>query len=86
MKRLKEFRRSKGLTQKELAELMDITLSMYEKVERGKTGASAAFMRRLKRVFEDVDIEYIFFGTDSNNIAVDSEKKMSGSDKGAGVI
>ncbi len=69
MLRLKNFRKEKGKTQESMARSLGITLSMYEKVENGKTGASAAFMKRLKKSYPDADINYIFFETDSNNFA-----------------
>ncbi len=61
LKSLQEFRRSKGITQGDMARLMGITLSMYEKVEEGRAGASAAFMRRLKKAFPEVNIDALFF-------------------------
>lgn len=69
MERLKEFRKSKKMTQEGMAEKIGVTLSMYEKVERGSVNASAAFMRRLKESFPDIDINFIFFESDSNDIA-----------------
>ena len=73
MEKLREFRKEKGLSQEKMAKTLDITLSMYEKVESGRTGASAAFMRRLKTAFPEVNIDLIFFDTDSNNVAVSTE-------------
>ena len=70
MEKLKNFRVSKQLTQKAMAEKMGITLSMYEKVEHGVANASAAFMRRLADAFPDADINHIFFSDNSNKIAV----------------
>lgn len=73
MERLKEFRKEKGLSQEKMAKTLDITLSMYEKVEGGRAGASAAFMRRLKTAFPDANIDYLFFADNSNKIAVSQE-------------
>jgi len=42
MERLKEFRKKKELSQEAMAKKIGITLSMYEKVEQGRAGASAA--------------------------------------------
>ena len=36
LNKLKDFRISKGLSQKKMAEMLGITLSMYEKVEGGR--------------------------------------------------
>ena len=69
MERLKEFRRKQKMTQEGMAKKIGVTLSMYEKVERGSINASAAFMRRLKKSFPDIDINFIFFEANSNNIA-----------------
>ena len=69
MDRLKEFRKEKGITQEEMAKKLNITLSMYEKVERGAANASSAFMRRLKNVFPDADIDFIFFEANSRDVA-----------------
>ena len=62
MKKLKEFRKEKKLSQEAMAKLLGITLSMYEKVEGGRAGASAAFMRRFKDAFPDQSVDDIFFG------------------------
>lgn len=72
MEKLREFRIEKGLTQEEMAKLLHITLSMYEKVERGRAGASAAFMRRLKAVFPEANIDLLFFADNSNKIAANA--------------
>ena len=70
MSRLREFRKEKGLSQEKMAKILDITLSMYEKVEGGRAGASAAFMRRLKNAFPEVNIDTLFFAANSNDVAV----------------
>ena len=64
MKNLKELRKKYHLTQKAMARKMGITLSMYEKVEGGRVKASAAFMRRLKAIFPDANIDEIFFASE----------------------
>ncbi len=71
MSRLREFRKEKGLSQEKMAKILDITLSMYEKVEGGRAGASAAFMRRLKKAFPEVNIDSLFFAVNSNDVAVE---------------
>ncbi len=70
MGKLREFRKEKGLSQEKMAKTLNITLSMYEKVESGRAGASAAFMKRLKAAFPDANIDLLFFADDSNKIAV----------------
>ena len=69
MKKLKEFRKNLGLSQEAMARKMGITLSMYEKVETGRAGASAAFMRKFKKLFPSESIDSIFFADDSNDVA-----------------
>ena len=70
MQRLKQFRKEKGLSQEKMASALGITLSMYEKVESGRTGCSAAFMKRLKAAYPDADIDFLFFAGNSNDVAV----------------
>lgn len=61
MKELKAFRKEKEFTQSEMAKKLGITLSMYEKVESGRTGVSGAFMRRFKKAFPEANMDDIFF-------------------------
>ena len=70
MEKLKDFRKEQGLSQEAMARKLGITLSMHEKVETGRAGASAAFMKRLKASFPSACIDTIFFAEDSNNVAV----------------
>lgn len=69
MDKLKQLRKAHNLTQEAMARRLGITLSMYEKVEGGRTGASAAFMKKVKAAFPDITIDDIFFDTDSNIVA-----------------
>ena len=71
---LREYRKKLGLSQDAMARKLGITLSMYEKVESGRAGASAAFMRRLKNAFPEVSIDHIFFTNNSNDVAVSVEQ------------
>ena len=71
MEELRAFRKEKGLSQEQMAKKLNITLSMYEKVEGGRAGASAAFMRRIKAAFPEANIDLLFFADNSNKIAVD---------------
>lgn len=59
--KLRKFRISKGLKRKQMAERLGVTLSLYEKVEGGNAGVSAAFMRKLKNAFPEVNIDEMFF-------------------------
>lgn len=59
--RLRSFRISLNLTKVQMSEKLGYTLSLYEKVEDGRTGASAKFMHKFKTVFPNASIEFIFF-------------------------
>lgn len=58
---LKIMRKELKLTQKSMARSIGVSLSMYEKVERGHKKASRNFMESLKRVYPEVIIDNIFF-------------------------
>jgi len=60
---LKEFRKSTGLSQENIARKMGVSLSMYEKVERGNASVSRGFMQKLKKTFPSVSIDAMFFGS-----------------------
>jgi len=61
---LREFRKSTGLSQDNMARNLRVSLSMYEKVERGHVYASRAFMQKLKRAFPSVNIDIMFFNNE----------------------
>ncbi|PEB20348.1 helix-turn-helix domain-containing protein [Bacillus toyonensis] len=61
--RLKVFRQEIKLTQQQMAYSIGVSLSMYEKVERGSIKASRNFIAALKYKYPHIDINYIFFGT-----------------------
>lgn len=61
MQKLKKFRESVGISQYNMARKMDISLSFYEKIERGHAEASRGFMQKLKKAFPDASIDEIFF-------------------------
>lgn len=58
---LKKMRKELNLTQKSMARSIGVSLSMYEKVERGHKKASRNFMDSIKRVYPEVIIDNIFF-------------------------
>lgn len=58
---LKSLRKELNLTQKSMAESIGLSLSMYEKVERGHKKASRNFMELLKNKYSKVIIDDIFF-------------------------
>ena len=57
---LKEFRKSKKLTQKQLAELLGFTKTHYIKVEMGVRNPGYNFLKALKVNFDEVDINKLF--------------------------
>lgn len=61
LKPLHKFRKEKNLTQQEIASILGVSLSMYEKVERGYIKASRNFIETFKRKYPQIDIDYIFF-------------------------
>ncbi|MBE6546330.1 MAG: helix-turn-helix domain-containing protein [Ruminococcaceae bacterium] len=61
IEQLRSFRQAKGLTKPEMADRLGVTLSLYEKVEGGHAGVSAKFMRKMKSVFPEVNIDKMFF-------------------------
>ena len=54
--KLKEFRLKKGLTQEQMAKLVGISKSMYEKIEYEERKPSIDKMKKFKEVFKDLDI------------------------------
>lgn len=69
MTNLKKFRNSTGLSQEKMAIKIGTSLSMYAKVESGRVPPSRAFMEKIKYHFPDINIDDIFFATNSNIIA-----------------
>jgi DNA-binding XRE family transcriptional regulator len=61
MKKLKLFRKNVALSQYDMARRLNISLSFYEKIERGHIQPSRAFMQKMKLIFPDISIDEIFF-------------------------
>ncbi|QEK11654.1 helix-turn-helix transcriptional regulator [Crassaminicella thermophila] len=59
--RLKKFRENKNLNKEQMASLLDISTSFYEKIEKGERNPSYNFIKKFKRKFPEADINYIFF-------------------------
>lgn len=62
---LKEFRLSKNKTQQEMADLIGVTKSMYEKYEYGKNYPSMKMLIKIKEIFPDFNVD-IFLKTNHN--------------------
>jgi putative transcriptional regulator len=61
--KLIKFRESLGLSQKEMADLIDVSLSFYIKIEHGVRNPSFNFVKKFKRKFPDINIDEIFFSS-----------------------
>ena len=59
MNHLKEFRFKRNLSQKEMANSLNISISFYEKVENGRRNVSMNFAKNFKKVFPDVDFKEV---------------------------
>lgn len=57
---LKEFRKSKGLNQIEMAKVLNVSYSHYVKLENKFVNPSVQLLGRLKRAFSDVDMNKFF--------------------------
>lgn len=62
MKRIKlqEFRQEKKLTQEQMAQKLDITVSHYKALEYGQRNPSFELMEKIKNVFPKANIDKIF--------------------------
>lgn len=56
MEALKKFRESQGKTRKEMAAILGVSLSFYEKIELGDRSISGNFLRKLKSKFPTLDV------------------------------
>ena len=56
MEYLKEFRKGRNLSQEKMAELLDVSLSLYTKIESENRKPSREFMNKFKTAFPDFDM------------------------------
>ncbi len=70
-KRIRNLRESRGFSQEELADRLNISRSAYERIENGKSNSWAAQLEKLSEIFE-VAPEY-FLKKDSNEQANHSQ-------------
>ena len=61
MDTLVNFRNLNKLTQKEMAQKLGITLTLYSKIELGLRNPSYNFLVKFKKTFNEVCIDSIFF-------------------------
>lgn len=60
MKDLKDFRISLGLTIQEFAKTINVSKSLYEKVESGYRKPSREFTEKIKRRYPQFDVNIFF--------------------------
>lgn len=60
MKCLEGFRKENGYSKHDMAQLLDISLSLYEKVEYSDRQPSRNFMSRFKEKFPNFDMNLFF--------------------------
>lgn len=58
--KLQEFRQSKKLTQEQMANQLNITVSHYKALEYGQRNPSFELMEKIKEVFPKTNIDKIF--------------------------
>ena len=56
MKELSNYRKKIGKTQREMAEMLGVSKSMYEKYEYGIAKPSIKVLKKFKELFRDLDI------------------------------
>ena len=66
MRSLKKFRAEKGMSKNEIAHLLGVSLSFYDKIERGERNPSYSFICKFKSTFPSSDADVIFFGNESH--------------------
>ncbi|MGB9866576.1 MAG: helix-turn-helix transcriptional regulator [Bacillota bacterium] len=67
-KRLIELRKTKGLTQQQVAEALGITRSFYGMIETGHRNPTLDLAKRIAEIF-GADIDELFFG-DNRHVAL----------------
>ncbi len=75
--KLKIFRESQNLSQKEMSEKLGVSLSYYSKVENGVRNSSFDFLKKIKETFPDISIDNTFFTGKFPKISVSEKVKDS---------
>lgn len=60
MEALKQFRAEKGFTREEMAERLNISTSLYDKIEYGDRKPSREFLKKFKEAFPTYDMNIFF--------------------------
>jgi len=71
--RLRKWRRHNECTQEKMAELLEMSLTFYSKIERGKSGLSIEKLVLLHEKLE-VDITYLLTGDASSIVNLDAAR------------
>lgn len=58
--RLQEFRQRNNLTQEQMANQLNVTVSHYKAIEYGQRNPSFELMERIKNIFPKANIDKIF--------------------------
>mgnify|MGYP001080638244 FL=1 len=58
-KNLKDLRKKRGFSQKELAEKLDISERQYQRIEAGTSDGSVALWQNLKTILKSKTIDYL---------------------------
>lgn len=61
LEKLKQFRQTLDMSKVDMARLLAVSLSYYEKIESGERNPSYNFITRFSREFPESDINSIFF-------------------------
>lgn len=67
---LVDFRNSKKMSQKELADKLGVSQSLYSKIELGFRNPSYNFIAKFKEVFPEQNIDKIFFNLDVHKVCI----------------
>lgn len=60
MEALERFRKEKGYSKEQMAKILGISCSFYEKVEGGQRNISGNFLKKLKEQFPEFDVNIFF--------------------------
>lgn len=76
--RLIDFRENLTLNKPDMASLLEVSLSLYDKVETGERNSSFNFIKKFANKFPDANINYIFFGKEKHEPC--SELRQTGTE------
>ena len=60
MEPIKNFRLNHGYTRKQMANLLNVSISQYDKIEFNQRSPSNAFLKKFKRAFPEFDMNIFF--------------------------